>query len=137
MVRLVRHGSAPTDSRDSRRRLARAPAGAAAVPPWRPRNAAPPTPPEVIVVDVEQAIEDARRVATEAAAASPDLAPLVEEGLAAAQAAVKAATASGRIRGRARPHRPRSARWQMQVAGRRVEIAVNRTARSSARRMRR
>ena len=32
MVRLVLHGSAPTDSRDSRRRLARAPAGAAAVP---------------------------------------------------------------------------------------------------------
>ena len=63
-------------------------------PPWGPRNAAPPTPPEVIVVDVEQAIEDARRVATEAAAASPDLAPLVEEGLAAAQAAVKAATAT-------------------------------------------
>ena len=92
-------------------------------PPWGPRNAAPPTPPEVIVVDVEQAIEDARRVATEAAAASPDLAPLVEEGLAAAQAAVKAATATGASAG-AEAASAAQRQTAMQVAGRRVEIAV-------------
>ena len=92
-------------------------------PPWGPRNAAPPTPPEVIVVDVEQAIEDARRVATEAAAASPDLAPLVEEGLAAAQAAVKAATATAASAG-AEAASAAQRQTAMQVAGRRVEIAV-------------
>ena len=92
-------------------------------PPWRPRNAAPPTPPEVIVVDVEQAIEDARRVATEAAAASPDLAPLAEEGLAAAQAAVKAATATAASAG-AEAASAAQRQTAMQVAGRRVEIAV-------------
>ena len=92
-------------------------------PPWRPRDAAPPTPPEVIVVDVEQAIEDARRVATEAAAASPDLTPLVEEGLAAAQAAAKAATATAAAAG-ADAGSAAQRQMAMQVAGRRVEIAV-------------
>jgi len=75
------------------------------------------------VVDVEQAIEDARRVATEAAAASPDLAPLVEEGLAAAEAAGKAATASAASAG-AEAASAAQRQTAMQVAGRRVEIAV-------------
>ncbi len=75
------------------------------------------------MVDVEQAIEDARRVATEAAAASPDLAPLVEEGLAAAQAAVKAATATAASAG-AEAASAAQRQTAMQVAGRRVEIAV-------------
>jgi serine phosphatase RsbU (regulator of sigma subunit) len=93
-------------------------------PPSRGRNGAPPTPPEVIVVDVEQAIEDARRVATEAAAAaSPDVTPFVEEGLAAAQAAVKAAAATAASAG-AEAVATAERQMEMQVAGRRVEIAV-------------
>ena len=92
--------------------------GAAAVPPWGPRNAAPPTPPEVIVVDVEQAIEDARRVATEAAAASPDLAPLVEESLAAA--AGGGAESRGGGRRTADAEAAAAAQRQMADAGRRT-----------------
>ena len=98
-------------------------------PPWRPRNAPPPTPPQVIVVDVQQAIEDARRVATEAAAAAPELTPLMEEGLAAAlpaaQAAVKAA-ASAAASASAEAVADGQRETEMQVAGRRVEIAVKR-----------
>ncbi len=96
-------------------------------PPWRPRDPAPPTPPQVIVVDVEQAIEDARRLATEAAAAAPELTPLIEEGLAAAlpaaQAAAKAAgSTAASASAEAVAGEPRQT--EMQVAGRRVEIAV-------------
>ena len=55
--------------------------------------------PEVIVVDVQQAIEDAKKaVRTEMAASMPELTPLVEESLnaalPAAEAALKAAAGS-------------------------------------------
>ena len=104
-------------------------------PPWRQRNATPPTPPEVIVVDVEQAIEEARRVTNEAAAAAAtDVAPFVSETLAAAlpaaQAAVEAAAAAAAAKGAAAASAASSAasaaqrEMEMQVAGRRVEIAV-------------
>src|SRR5262245_11372711 len=67
--------------------------------PW---PGGPPTPaPEVIVVDVQQAIEDAKKaVRSELAASVPELAPLVEESLTtalpAAEAALKAAGTAAR-----------------------------------------
>ena len=99
-------------------------------PPWGPRpDAVPPPAPEVIVVDVQQAIEEARRVArTEIAAQAPELAPLVDEALAAipaGQVAMKAGLDSA-ARGAEAAARAASATadMQMQVEGRRVEIAV-------------
>ena len=81
----------------------------------------PPAPPQVIVVDVEQAIEDAKRLAlTEMATAAPALTPLVEESLSAALPAAEAA-----LKGAATADAAAAAReMQMQVDGRRVEIAV-------------
>lgn len=107
-------------------------------PPWTrgnrgrggPRGGmppAPPVPPQVIVVDVEQAIEDAKRLAqTEVAAAAPALAPLVEESLAAALPAAEAALKAAGVAGEARAASAEAAarEMQMQVNGRRVEIAV-------------
>jgi serine phosphatase RsbU (regulator of sigma subunit) len=96
--------------------------------PWTGGPPPPPTPPEVIVVDVQQAIEDAKKaVRTEMAASMPELTPLVEESLnialPAAQAALKAA---GTAVGSAEATQAASAarEMQMQVEGRRVEIAV-------------
>jgi serine phosphatase RsbU (regulator of sigma subunit) len=96
--------------------------------PWRPRDAAPPAAPQVIVVDVEQAIEDARRVAAQAAAAAPELTPLVAESLASVetQAAIKAAaeTAANATATSSAAAAAAQRQMEMQVAGRRVEIAV-------------
>src|SRR4051794_35682838 len=61
-------------------------------PPWAGRGGPPPVPPQVIVVDVEKAIEEAKQVArTEVAAAAAQMAPLVEESLTAALPAAQAA----------------------------------------------
>jgi serine phosphatase RsbU (regulator of sigma subunit) len=94
----------------------------------------PPAPPQVIVVDVQQAMEEARRIArSEISAQVPELAPLVDEALSAAipaaQAALKAgADAVAREAGSAsRSGTTGTAStpdMQMQVRGRRVEIAV-------------
>ena len=97
--------------------------------PWPGGPPAPPTPPEVIVVDVQQAIEDAKRaVRTEMAGAAPELAPLVEEtlnaALPAAVVAGKAAAAEGARAGEAAQAAAAAHEMQMQVEGRRVEIAV-------------
>jgi serine phosphatase RsbU (regulator of sigma subunit) len=96
--------------------------------PWPGGPPTPPTPPEVIVVDVQQAIEDAKKaVRTEMAASMPELTPLVEESLnaalPAAEAALKAAAGTA---ARATEAQAASAMrdMQMQVEGRRVEIAV-------------
>lgn len=91
--------------------------------PWTP-----PTPPEVIVVDVQQAIEDARKaVRSEMAGSMPDLSPLVEESLATALPAAEAAleAAGTAVRSAEAAQAAGAAReMQMQVEGRRVEIAV-------------
>ena len=82
---------------------------------------APPPPPEVVVVDVQQALEEARRtVRAEVAAQAPELAPLIEESLSAALPAAQAAVKSAGdavARSTARD-------TQMQVEGRKVEVAV-------------
>jgi serine phosphatase RsbU (regulator of sigma subunit) len=96
--------------------------------PWTGGPPTPPTPPEVIVVDVQQAIEDARKaVRTELAAAMPELTPLVEESLTtalpAAEAALKGAATVARAAG-AGQAAAAAREMQMQVEGRRVEIAV-------------
>ena len=101
-------------------------------PSWgRGRNATPPTPPEVIVVDVQQAIEEARRLSSQAAAAVPELGALVSESLAAAppaaQQAAKGAAATAAAAGATAAKSAAAAgprETEMQVAGRRVEIAV-------------
>ncbi|MGH9372222.1 MAG: hypothetical protein ACRD15_11885, partial [Vicinamibacterales bacterium] len=85
-----------------------------------------PAPPQIIVVDVQQAIEDAKRaVRTEVAAAAPELATLIEESLnpawPAAEAAVKGAMDAA---ARSREAQAAAREMQMHVAGRRVEIAV-------------
>jgi serine phosphatase RsbU (regulator of sigma subunit) len=69
--------------------------------PWPGVPPSPATPPEVIVVDVQQAIEDAKKtVRGELAASAPELAPLVEDSLTAAlpaaEAALKAAGTAAR-----------------------------------------
>jgi serine phosphatase RsbU (regulator of sigma subunit) len=96
--------------------------------PWTGGPPTPPTPPEVIVVDVQQAIEDARKaVRTELVAAMPELTPLVEESLTtalpAAEAALKGAATVARAAG-AGQAAAAAREMQMQVEGRRVEIAV-------------
>jgi serine phosphatase RsbU (regulator of sigma subunit) len=102
--------------------------------PWPPRpDLSPPTPPQVIVVDVQQALEDARRlVQTEMASRAPELAALTDSTLAAAlpgtEAAIKAAgqrAAPAMAAAGEQAAREQAARdMQMQVEGRRVEIAV-------------
>ena len=95
--------------------------------PWGPPppNFQPPTPPQVIVVDVQEAIEEAKRVVrTEIGAAAPQLTAMIEESL---NAAVPAAAAA--LQGACGCRGPKggggAARdMQMQVEGRRVEIAV-------------
>ena len=100
-------------------------------PPWP--DVDPPEPPQVIVVDVQEAMEEARRIArTEVAAQAPALAPLVEESLSAALPAVQAAlkgTAGALGRSADEMDRAKAAAdptkdVPMQVQGRRVEIAV-------------
>ena len=96
--------------------------------PWTGGPPAPPVPPEVIVVDVQQAIEDAKKtVRTELAASMPELTPLVEESLnaalPAADAALKAAGTAARS-AEATQAASAAREMQMQVEGRRVEIAV-------------
>jgi HAMP domain-containing protein len=91
--------------------------------PWG-RNGAPPPDPQVIVVDVEQAVEDARRLA---AAEAAGVAPGVEESLAAALPAAQAALKSAAATAASATGDAASAaarQMEMQVAGRRVEIAV-------------
>jgi serine phosphatase RsbU (regulator of sigma subunit) len=96
--------------------------------PWPGDPPTPPTPPEVIVVDVQQAIEDAKKaVRTEMAASMPELTPLIEESLNAALPAAEAAlkAAAGTAARAAEAQTASAAReMQMQVEGRRVEIAV-------------
>ena len=98
-------------------------------PPWPSKP--PPfdtPPPQVIVVDVQQAMEEARRLArSEVSAQAPALAPLVEETLSAAQAALKAsagAIAKESEAAAASAAASAAQDMQMQVEGRRVEIAV-------------
>ena len=99
--------------------------------PWPGPNTTSQAPAEVIVVDVQKAIEEAGRVArTEIGAEAPDLGPLIEEtinaAIPAAQAAIKAgAAAAARGAESAAKGAEAAARdMQMQVEGRRVEIAV-------------
>jgi len=82
----------------------------------------------VIVVDVQQALEDAKKaVRSELAASVPELAPLVEDSLTAAlpaaEAALKAAGTAARSAEAAQAANA-AREMQMQVEGRRVEIAV-------------
>ncbi len=102
-------------------------------PPGPNGAPAPPAPPEVIVVDVQEAIEEAKRaVRSEMAGSSPELTPLIEASLSAALPAVEAAmktagasAAAAATRGAESAEAARVAReMQMQVEGRRVEIAV-------------
>lgn len=96
--------------------------------PWPPRpDQTPPEPPQVIVVDVQEALEEARRLAEETQSRMPELAALADGTLAAdlpaAQAALKAA--AEQTSGEARVQLQAAARdMQMQVEGRRVEVAV-------------
>jgi serine phosphatase RsbU (regulator of sigma subunit) len=98
--------------------------------PWPEGPPIPPAPPQVIVVDVQEAIAEAKRaVRSEMGGSMPDLAPLIEESLSAAlpavEAAVKAAGASPAARAGEAAEAAKAARdMQMQVEGRRVEIAV-------------
>jgi serine phosphatase RsbU (regulator of sigma subunit) len=97
-------------------------------PPWGPPPPyrQPPPTPQVIVVDVQQAIEDAKRLAREEmAATAPQLTPLVEESLSASLPAAEAAlkVASDAV-ARATEAKAAAREMQMQVEGRRVEIAV-------------
>jgi serine phosphatase RsbU (regulator of sigma subunit) len=82
----------------------------------------------VIVVDVQQAIEDAKRaVRSEMPASMPELTTLVEESLTAALPAAEAAlkAAGTAVRSAEAAQAASAAReMQMQVEGRRVEIAV-------------
>ena len=97
----------------------------------------PPPPPEVIVVDVQEAIEEAKRlVQTQTAGAAPELAALVEDSLHAALPAAEAALASAAAASAdARKQLQREAERQaereteVQVAGRRVEVAVRQDGR--------
>jgi serine phosphatase RsbU (regulator of sigma subunit) len=99
-------------------------------PPWDrppPPYAEPPAPPQVIVVDVQEAIEEAKRVArTEMAAAAPQLSPLVEESLNAALPAAEAAlkVAASAVARSSEAQAVAAHEMQMQVEGRRVEIAI-------------
>jgi serine phosphatase RsbU (regulator of sigma subunit) len=87
-------------------------------PPGADRPA--PVPPQVIVVDVEQALEEARRLAqSEIAGQRPEIAPLIEESLNTALPAAQAA-----VRGAAAAMRAQAAQAETQVQGRRVEIDV-------------
>ena len=97
--------------------------------PWG--GGPPPTPPaapQVIVVDVQQAIEDAKRAARTELASMPELGPLVEESLSAAlpaaEAALKAAAGTAARAAEASTAAAAAREMQMQVEGRRVEIAV-------------
>ena len=95
--------------------------------PW-PGGPATPAP-EVIVVDVQKAIEDAKQaVRSELAASVPELAPLVEESLTAAlpaaEAALKGAAGTAARSAEAAQAASAAREMQMQVEGRRVEIAV-------------
>lgn len=89
-------------------------------PPERPT---PPAPPEVIVVDVQEALEAAKQLAqAEVAATAPELGPLIAETLdpalpAAAAAAKLAAQSSAAAQARL-------SGLQMEVAGRRVQVTV-------------
>ena len=96
--------------------------------PWPGGPPTPAAPPEVIVVDVQQALEDAKKaVRSELAASVPELAPLVEDSLTAAlpaaEAALKAAGTAARSAEAAQAANA-AREMQMQVEGRRVEIAV-------------
>jgi serine phosphatase RsbU (regulator of sigma subunit) len=95
-----------------------------------PRPGIPPLPPEPIVVDVQQAIEEARRGAVAGAAPQvPEISSLIEESLSlavpAAQAAIQGAVAAKAQALEARKNRD----LQVQVEGRRVEIAVTQDGR--------
>jgi serine phosphatase RsbU (regulator of sigma subunit) len=90
-----------------------------------PPDAHPPQLPQVIVVDVQQALEEAKRVAeAEMAAAASNLTPLEKDTLNAALPAAAAAlkTAAEAARGADAPAALHD--MQMQVEGRRVEIDV-------------
>ncbi|MGH9308617.1 MAG: PP2C family protein-serine/threonine phosphatase, partial [Vicinamibacterales bacterium] len=91
-------------------------------PPREPRE-----PPEVIVVDVQQAIEEARRVArSELDATSPELAAAIEQSLQSArpalESAISGAAEAAVARGSALEAAARD--MEMQVEGRRIEVAV-------------
>ena len=97
--------------------------------PWPGGPPTPPAAPQVIVVDVQQAIEEAKNAArTEVAASVPELAPLIEESLTAAlpaaEAALKAAAGTAARAAEASTAAAAAREMQMQVEGRRVEIAV-------------
>jgi serine phosphatase RsbU (regulator of sigma subunit) len=92
--------------------------------PWGPPPfAEPPPPPQVIVVDVQEAIEEAKRAArTEMAGVAPELSALVDESLTAVLPAAEAALKAGVEAAARSTEAVRD--MQMQVQGRRVEIAV-------------
>jgi serine phosphatase RsbU (regulator of sigma subunit) len=97
--------------------------------PWTNGPPAPPTPPDVIVVDVQEALEEAKRaVRSEMAGSSPDLTALIEASLSSAapavEAAIKAAGAGAAAAARSAEAAEAARDMQMQVEGRRVEIAV-------------
>ena len=98
---------------------------------WGGPGGDPPVPPQVIVVDVQEAIEEASRtVRAEAGTSMPELAPLIDSTLSAAgpavEAAIKAASAGSAARAAESTQAAAAAarEMQMQVEGRRVEIAV-------------
>ena len=99
-----------------------------ATPPFAgvPTPPAAPEPPQRVVIDVPRIIAEARRAAREHAAASPDAAPFIEHGIAvglpAAQASLEAVAEALATTQPAAAAAIRD--MQMQVEGRRVEIAV-------------
>ena len=96
-------------------------------PPGHPAHGGrPPEPPQVIVVDVQKAIEDAKAAArAELSGSAPELQALVEGTLSSALPAVEAAV-KGAVDAAAKSADTTAALrdMEMQVQGRRVEIAV-------------
>ena len=95
--------------------------------PAPPLAPSPPKPPSAMVIDVPGVIAEARRAARESAAkSSPEVATMIEQGL---QIGLPAAEASLKAVAEALAHEQSAAAvairdMQMQVEGRRVEIAV-------------
>jgi serine phosphatase RsbU (regulator of sigma subunit) len=103
------------------------PEGAEPKSPTVPKMPAPPKPPTppAIVVDVPRIMEQAQRAAKAQSGASPEAAPFIDFGFAVGRAAAEAGMKAAAEALAARRSDAVAAReMQMQVEGRRVEIAV-------------
>jgi serine phosphatase RsbU (regulator of sigma subunit) len=93
-------------------------------PPGKPGAPPPPPPPSVIVVDLPQVVEDARRAARDGAAAGVDVGAIVAEALKQSTTAVEAGVAAVSEAIAREAIAAASAKPEMAITGRRIEVPI-------------